>query len=241
MKNLQEYDLDMFEFALKTLNFEEANDQLDRLGYYKLEERLSAPSLEKIVREMDEICASSNELEINYGGSEHRLWNAHKSIDAAEEFRQFSNAVIPKLKGEMPEAHNILMIRNKALDETGKHLRKGRWHLDSFNRQLKIFVFLQDVGPNDGPFELIPRTQKMSTKVIHAIQAKYFRIKDFVQKTGKRGYQHIDDSFINHVEKKYPTEIFNVPAGTILIADTSAIHRAHPVNGGERYAFTSYH
>lgn len=231
----------MFKDALNSTDFDVVNTNLNAHGYHKLDVRLTPNVLKNIIEQMDNICSTKDDLEVNYGGSEHRLWQANKFIPAAEEFREFSNSVMPKLEGDMPEAHNILMIRNKPLDDDKSGLRKGRWHLDSFNKQLKIFVFLQDVGPNDGPFELIPRTQKMSTKLMHAIQAKYFRLKDLIQKTGERGYQHIDDSFIAHVEKSYPTEIFTVPAGTILIADTSAIHRAHPVNGGERYAFTSYH
>lgn len=231
----------MFQKALSAVNIDQINKDLNTTGFHTLDVRLSPDALKDIIQQMDDICAEKDDLEVNYGGSEHRLWHAHKFMPAAEEFRQFSNAIIPKLEGGMPEAHNILSIRNKPLDEDKGELRKGRWHLDSFNKQLKIFVFLQDVGPNDGPFELIPRTQKMPTKIKHAIQAKYFRIKDFVQKTGKRGYQHIDDGFITYVERSYPTQIFTVPAGTILVADTSAIHRAHPVNGGERYAFTSYH
>lgn len=231
----------MFHEALASVNFDQVNAELNTQGYSTLDVRLSEEYLKAIIQQMDDICANKDDLEVNYGGSEHRLWHAHKFMPAAEEFRQFSNAVIPKLEGGMPEAHNILSIRNKALDDDKTGLRKGRWHLDSFNKQLKIFVFLQDVSSDDGPFELIPRTQKMPTKIKHAIQARYFRIKDFIQRTGKRGYQHIDDSFIGYVERQYPTKVFTVPAGTILVADTSAIHRAHPVNGGERYAFTSYH
>lgn len=231
----------MFEAVFSSINVDQVNKSLRIKGFHVFDVRLSSEYLKDVIQQMDDICSNKDDLEINYGGSEHRLWYANKFMPAAEEFRQFSNAVIPKLEGGMPKAHNVLAIRNKPLGNNKGELRKGRWHLDSFKKQLKIFVLLQDVGPNDGPFELIPQTHKMPTKIKHAIQAKYFRIADFIERTGKRGYQHIDDGFIDYVERSYPTQIFTVPAGTILVADTSAIHRAHPVNGGERYAFTSYH
>lgn len=231
----------MFDEILNHIDFDKVNCDLNAQGFHTVDVQLSSNFLREVVYQIDNICASRDDLEVNYGGSEHRLWHANKFIPAAEEFRHFSNAIIPRLEGGMPTSHNILAIRNKPLSAENGELRKGRWHLDSFNKQLKIFVFMRDVGPNDGPFELIPRTQKMPIKIKHAVQAKYFRIKDFVDRTGKRGYQNIDDGFIDYVERSYPTKVFTVPAGTILVADTSAIHRAHPVNGGERYAFTSYH
>lgn len=231
----------MFDKALTSFNFEKANFDLNTQGFHQLSVKIDRNSIAEIVKQVDDICNSKRDLEVNYGGSEHRLWHADKFISAALEFRNFSNSIIPKLEGNLSEAHNILVIRNKPLSSNDSELSKGRWHLDSFHKQLKIFVFMKDVGKNDGPFELIPQTQKMQVKIQHAIKAKYFRMKDFIQRTGKRGYQKIEDEFIKHVERRYPPHIFTVPAGTILVADTSAIHRAHPVNGGERYAFTSYH
>jgi hypothetical protein len=198
-------------------------------------------ALKEIVRQIDEICDTSDDLEVNYGGSEHRIWKAHERFDAAKAFNEFSDELIPSLDRNIKKASNILAIRNRALNDRTGALRAGRWHLDSFRKQLKIFVFMQDVTNSDGPFELIPRTQNISAKVKHMIPGRYFSLNDILRREDKRGYQHIDDEFIERVEETYPPTLFTVPAGTILIADTSAIHRAHPVNGGERYALTSYH
>lgn len=231
----------MFEKPFKSLNLDEAKADLRTQGFHQVPIRLDKVALTAAIAQMDEICTNNEELEVNYGGSEHRIWHAHKHIAAAESFRRFSDAIVPKLADGINPAKNILAIRNKPLSDGKNELRKGRWHLDSFRDQYKIFVFLQDVGPNDGPFELVPQTQKSSVKFKHAIQGRYFRTKDLILRTGKRGYQHVSDSFVEHVERNYPSQLFTVPAGTILIANTSALHRAHPVNGGERYAFTSYH
>lgn len=231
----------MFAEALENIDLDVIKKDLATQGFHTVPTKLGGSALRETVAQIDEICASRDDLEVNYGGSEHRIWHAHKHIAAAESFRQFSDAIVPKLGDGINPAKNILAIRNKPLSDGKNELRKGRWHLDSFRGQYKIFVFLQDVGPNDGPFEFVAQTQKPSVKFKHAIQGRYFRMKDLILRTGKRGYQHVSDGFVEHVERNYPSQLFTVPAGTILIANTSALHRAHPVNGGERYAFTSYH
>lgn len=231
----------MFENALKAVKLDAINADLEEVGFYELPVRLPATAVAEIVRQMDNVCANHDDLEVNYGGSEHRIWQASEQFESAAAFREFSDEVIPNLDGDMEKARNVLAVRNKPLTDGTGELRKGRWHLDSFRKQLKIFVFMQDVTENDGPFELIPRTQNISAKVKHMIPGRYFSLKDIVKRGGTRGYQHIDEEFIERVEENYPPKLFTVPAGTILVADTSAIHRAHPVNGGERYAFTSYH
>lgn len=231
----------MFDNILARIDFTALDAALAEDGYYMLEDRLETGALEEIKAQMDQICATRDDLEVNYGGSEHRLWHAQRHLPAAEAFRVFSDSVIPRVDPKMKPAHTVLAIRNKPLTQQTSALLKGRWHLDSFNKQLKIFVFMRDVSEDDGPFELIPRTHRMPVKIRHALQAQYFRLSDYIKRTGKRGYHKIDEGFIDYVERRYPSQLFTVPAGSILVADTSAIHRAHPVNGGERYAFTSYH
>lgn len=230
----------MFEDALRSIDPDTASADLETVGYHQLAVRLPPTALAEVVRQMDEVCASNADLEVNHAGSEHRIWQADAHFSCARAFRAFSDAVILQLDPDMGRARDILAIRNRPCT-ADSNIRVGRWHLDSFRKQLKIFVFLQEVSENDGPFELIPRTQNISAKIKHIIPGRYFTLKDILRKSGTRGYQHIDDAFIAAVEKTYPSKLFTVPAGTILIADTSAIHRAHPVTGGERYAFTSYH
>jgi hypothetical protein len=137
-------------------------------------------------------------------------------------------------------AHNILAIRNRTLDPEAAALRKGRWHLDSLNQQMKVFVFLTDVTQASGPFEMIPGTQAMSFKMRKALQGHLIRPKDLVQ--GTRSYSSLKDKLIESiVAEGYETKAFDVPAGTIALVDTSCVHRARPCTMGERYALTSYY
>lgn len=234
-------DNKMFKDALDSICIDIAKHDLATQGFYQVPGHLAISDGKDAIAEINRACNERNDLDINYGGSEHRIWHANEYLDTAEAFRMFSNAIIPKLEGAAQPAKNILAIRNKPLNKENMALRKGRWHLDSFKRQYKVFVFLQDVNENDGPFELIPRTQQTFVKVKHALPGHYFHMRDFFLRNGKRGYQNVSDSFIEDVKKTYPSQIFTVQAGAIVIADTSALHRAHPVRGGERYALTSYH
>ena len=130
----------MFEDALKAVDLETINADLEEVGFHELPVRLPATALAEIVRQIDDVCATRDDLEVNYGGSEHRIWQANKQFESAVLFREFSNTVIPNLDSDMGPARNILAIRNKPLADGTSELRKGRWHLDSFRKQLKIFV-----------------------------------------------------------------------------------------------------
>jgi ectoine hydroxylase-related dioxygenase (phytanoyl-CoA dioxygenase family) len=71
-------------------------------------------------------------------------------------------------------------------------------------------------------------------------KGKYIQLKDFFSK-GERGYQKIDDDFIN---REILTNRKAIPvickAGTILIVNTTMLHRARPCTNGSRHALTVY-
>ena len=46
---------------------------------------------------------------------------------------------------------------------------KGRWHLDSFNNQYKVFCFLKDVKNKNGALEVIPRTHRLLFKITNGL------------------------------------------------------------------------
>ena len=123
-----------------------------------------------------------------------------------------------------------------------KKLSLGRWHLDSFNKQIKVFTFLNDVDDRNGPFEMLPKTHKKIFKISHIFSAKLLQLRDIINRSGDRSYQKIDEKIVEKLNKKgYALKSFTVPAGTIAIVDTSCMHRARPNLKGTRYALTSYY
>lgn len=231
--------MNLFQNAHKDVNVERARVEIADQGWVLLGEPLETSALAQIRGEID-VLAKADDTEVNYGGSEHRVWNAHAKSKLIDQFRIFSDKVLSEVMGKPKAAHNILAIRNRTLDPEAAALRKGRWHLDSLNQQMKVFVFLTDVTQASGPFEMIPGTHAMSFKMRKALQGYLITPKDLIQ--GTRSYSRLKDKLIEKiVAKGYETKAFDVPAGTIALVDTSCVHRARPCTTGERYALTSYY
>ena len=69
-------------------------------------------------------------------------------------------------------------------DTNENELSSGRWHLDSFNNQIKVFTFLNDVNEENGPFEMIPKTHKKMFKISNVFSAKLLKIQDIIKRNG---------------------------------------------------------
>ena len=230
----------IFDQTYNSLDIDAVRNDLETVGWTLLSANgLPQDQCDMIKREIDAL-AEAPDTEINYGDSEHRVWKANEKSDALEEFRKFSDKVVSSVEKEEKAAFNILAIRNRTLPGEDAELIQGRWHLDSFRRQLKIFVFLTNVTEESGPFEMIPGSQRTSFKIRHALKGDFLTPQDILN--GSRKYQHLKETLIKRiVASGHERKAFTVKAGTIAMVDTSCVHRARPCLKGERYALTSYY
>jgi hypothetical protein len=94
------------------------------------------------------------------------------------------------------------------------------YHFD-FDRPkwLKVFIYLTDVGPLDGPHTFIEGS--------HATGG-------IPQKFLDRGYARLmDDEVLDHYGESREIK-FMAPRGTIIVEDTRGLHKGHPVTGNSR-------
>ena len=208
-------------------------------GYLLIEDGYDAGDCREIVQWMDEHVPVEGD-EVNYGGSELRIWHAHQKGSRLKDFLASCDQFLSDMEQTDRSAYNLLAIRNRALSPEDARSRVGRWHLDSFRRQYKIFLFLDDVTTDSGPLEFIPGTHRPVFKARGLAAGQYLRPSDFVK--GKRTYQSIDEGWIDKLSTRgyEPTPVV-CKGGTVLIIDTSAIHRARPCLAGTRYALTAYY
>jgi hypothetical protein len=90
------------------------------------------------------------------------------------------------------------------------------WHRDDEDRRIiKVFVYLTDVGEENGPFEYIPRDR--------VSRFKAWRIQSRVLGGRKRGQLGIDDHEMATLVPRSAWEACPCPAGTVVFADTGAI------------------
>lgn len=104
----------------------------------------------------------------------------------------------------------------------------GGWHRDqAYRNGFKSLVYLSDVEPENGPFQLIPGSHKATHHIFKTpIEDKYqFSHDEVLEMTSNTADGILD---------------LCGTAGTLLLFNTNAVHRGKPIEDGVRYAMTNY-
>ena len=107
----------------------------------------------------------------------------------------------------------------------------GHWHRDSVFKQFKIFVYLNDIKNNGGPFQFFPKSNTFPLKLKIALKSNM---------NWKKLHFDKNLDIKNFLNIKSDLRSVICPEGTVLIADTSVIHRGKPNCEIDRYSFTYY-
>lgn len=108
----------------------------------------------------------------------------------------------------------------------------GGWHRDTSNqRQLKFILYLSDVDDDNGCFQYITSSHKLRMK----LKSKSVLNNSIVEQR----YTH-DDAILISQKLGLKLKSFVGQKGTLIVADTSGIHRGKPMKSGIRYAITNY-
>lgn len=224
---------------LKTMNIEEAKKSLQEDGCYLIENAFEKSFCDRVISFIENHKADEK-TEYLYQGTEVRIWDSQRRDPELGSYFDFSNRLVQPFLENGAAPSTLLAIRNHALGSHQRDLALGRWHIDSFREQIKLFLFLNDTRVESGAFEFIPKTHHPIFKWKMICTGHYFRPRDFI--SGKRAYQRFDESFMEEMfAKGYCPKPVICRAGTLMIVNTSAIHRARPCYEGSRYALTTYY
>jgi ectoine hydroxylase-related dioxygenase (phytanoyl-CoA dioxygenase family) len=225
---------------LRLDNIRGARQALKKCGYFTIEDAYPSSFCREVVEIVDSHVPDQR-TEVNYAGTELRIWDAQKRHELLYHFYDQCNVFTAALTGMDVEADTLLAIRNRTLESSDQKSRLDRWHIDSFRRQIKIFLFLTETTEQSGPFEFIPGTQAVGFKTWMLARGLYIRPADLLFRKPTRAYQRIADSVVEELAKSGIAPIpFICKAGTALVVDSSSIHRARPCTAGTRYALTAY-
>lgn len=98
------------------------------------------------------------------------------------------------------------------------------WHRDSIlSTQYKFIIYLSDVDSSSGPFQYIPDTSGFTFRLLSSL---FNRL--------STRFSKLRPSLLNKLVE------ITAPKGTLLIANTNAIHRGSPKVDKNRYAITLY-
>jgi len=106
----------------------------------------------------------------------------------------------------------------------------GGWHRDNHDCQFKSIMYLTDVDESQGNFQWITNSSKR-------------HIGYPTPRTASYNTRYADDVVDSIVETNKSCELVNItgPKGTVILADTTYIHRGKVIEADERKAITQYY
>ena len=178
---------------------------------------------EKCQEAISEINRAPRQLFEKGQGGDFRLQHSNKYIPSANEF--LNDTSVQKIASAYSTCNRadrvvagVLKHQEGQVTDSG-----GGWHVDSDRDfQFKSFIYLTDVNTHNGPFMIVKKSKKYANDVP---KHSNFRI----QEKNILNFCHPDDII----------EILGT-AGTLILADSTYIHRGKNINSGTRYSYTTY-
>ncbi len=212
---------------------------LDLNGFLIFDNKLKEEFCSEAVKGFEELLKTPSLVEEHYEETEKRIFGFEKYHECGEIFKEISDLLINRINSKY-KFKSILSMRNKPV--LNNKTDKGRWHLDSFNNQYKVFCFLKDVKNKNGALEVIPRTHRPLFKITNGLfKGEYFSFQDLFRGGGRR-YTQLNETFVdNLLNTSHSNHLLNVQRGTLVLCNTSLIHRSSVCEEGCRYSLTSYY
>ena len=206
--------------------------ELNKNGFCKIADFWSQDECIKGIKDVDYLMKNYPEYINKENKSDLRIFGAEKISDNIKSFS--NNNLLIAIANEYNRKNSKLAFTLAAkmpYKENSKGSGEG-WHRDAFFKQFKALLYLNDVGINNGPFELILNSSKY---------------KDLLEdiKTGNLDYMQyrFSDKEVTKIISKNPKRKKCIigKMGTLILVDTSNIHRGAPIKEGIRYALTNYY
>ena len=206
-------------------------NELKKNGYFVVQDFLEEKECKIIINEIEQtISKYPDKIWRDKKNSDNRILGAEKN--SSRIFEYYDNNFIKKI-GEAYcgfKLKNVMTMANKVKYFHDNEGSGGGWHKDSYAKQFKSMLYLNDVSNANGSFQLI----KKSNFLINVIKTSI-----------KLNKSYPDTRFTNEEIKNYfkenDVETLSGNAGTLIMFDPSLIHRGAPLISSQRYALTNYY
>jgi hypothetical protein len=199
-------------------------------GFFIIEDFINDKFCDELSLKIDNLINNDIYSWQDVNKSDTRIFGVEKAIPESIIFNEEINVQIyNKYIGRIK---NSFIMANKVLFKENNLGSGGGWHRDSISRkQLKFILYLNDVTCQNGCFQYLESTQKLSTK---------FKFNLVLNKNCQNTRFTNDE--VEFLIEKYNLKLINFEAkkGTLIAIDTSGIHRGNPIENGVRYALTNY-
>lgn len=206
---------------------------LKKHGFIVIKNFYSKKKCNKLKKEIDYLINAKKKIVVTDKDSlEQRIFYANLYSNEINFF--YNNKIINKIANSFfnGPTKNLLTMANKLKFNKKKLGSGGGWHRDNLNFELKAILYLNKVTNKTGAFEIIENSNN------------FFNIlRDSKKMNVEPNTYRFSNSDIGKLKKYYVRKIHKIPgeAGTLIIADTSSIHRGSPIEiKTKRYALTNY-
>lgn len=199
-------------------------------GYAVIQDFYSRAKCEQLRQTIETLIKENSKY--THQGSDLRIFGAENLSAEILEFHNDPMGIdLANSYWETPVSPAFTLAAKMPYSSGNKGSGEG-WHRDSFFCQFKFILYLSDVEPENGPFQYLAGSHKL-TSVLSDI------------KSGNLSYMQsrITEQQVAQILASSNERLmtFSAPAGTLIIADTSGIHRGKPIEKGIRYALTNYY
>jgi len=216
------------------MNIHDAVRQVKKTGIYIVPDFWSTKECEKAIDDIKTVVACESALtSIDKYGADHRIYG----FEHLSRFSEREVFLRDELLNVLCLLYGVDKIDGTLLGQyvNGSVVNMGSgasWHRDSYPRQYKIFIFLNDVTRESGAFEYYPGTQTRYSKLYAFFKQGFKSI---------RTLDYADDEFRkNSIGRGVEPVKLTCARGTLAIVDTSVVHRGSPGAKESRYSITYY-
>jgi len=218
---------------------EEILNELDEQGYVVLPKGLQSNMVDALVAEalkfdyvlrnaaIDEVDTANRKIEPAPPPKCVAAYAKSADVGSSQLFNDFCNdpfllhVASRHLKAKAYPIDSTLWYSFASGEPSADAAQLFHYDLDTL-RWLKVFVYLTDVGPDNGPHEYVSASHKPGTKPSQLMNREYARLED-----------HAVDE---HCQLSRKTVCGS--RGTVLIGDTRCLHKGNAVNSGYRLIFS---
>lgn len=207
---------------------------LNEKGYVVLKDYFSEEQCAAVRDEIDHVLSRKAEnIQTDNHNADHRLFGANNASELIDKLF-WKDEFLTSIRNCYYEHDDIVGCTMAArIDAQPDNLGSGGgWHRDRiYGKQLKSIAYFSDVSTKQGPFQFLANTHKKSSILDTIAKLNFDAFQDRFTEEELEQIQSIKD---------YQPITFTGKAGTLLLVDTTSIHRGMPIQEGSRYALTNY-
>ena len=224
-------------YKIHNCRFENNNKQINHIvkdlnkdGYHVIKNFISENDCKELINIINDFIQNRRELIwVDEEGSDERILGAENISEKLcslnlNDFTKKIGSFFLQQKLEL-----LMMMANKVNFKSKNKGSGGGWHRDSNARQFKSLLYLSNVGKENGPLQIIKNSNN-----------NFLNFKIFIKLKKKFPTYRFSSDDINKIVKSKDIVELTGGAGTLILFNTSMLHRGSPIKVGIRYAITNY-